>query len=1119
MKKLLHQLLLVFLMAVCYQGVSAQEKKMVSGTVKDSDGVPVIAANILEKGTSNGVVSDEKGAFKISVAPNAVLLISSVGLKPQEVKTDNSGVVNVQLQTATNELEGIVVTALGIKRQNKTLGYSVSKIDGAQLARTNTINPIAALQGKVAGVNINLTGAAGVQSSPSIIIRGATSLSRNNQPIFVIDGNVLENNVQDADGVDSGSQLKNLNPDDYESITVLKGAAATSIYGSRGANGAIIITTKRGKLSTGLGVEYNFTSQIQNIYQNGLALQDVYGSGSAYFREGNFDAAGNQVKTSYSFGPRMDGSLHPAIHDNTKMVPYSPQPNNWKTFYQDGFYKNHNIAITGGSEKITYRFSYSNMKNDGVLPNNAVNRNNFDFRTTGQINKTFSTEVGVSYAMTDAKNFYGQGRYYWDTGQNLGFLTYYSVPRNTDLADWKANYRNADGSMKSYGYGQWDNVINGAFNRFDNRNNTNHERSLLANFLLKAQLLPWVDVSAKASINNYKTQYENKEYGGGAFGSGGYFGVGGNYSSSYNYLFTAHANKKAMNGDLDIDFRILNEYYGDGKSESYGSSTRGGLTVPGLFTLSNSVENIKDNTNYGYRRPTNKTIGLAGILNLGYKDFLDLELTGRNDWLSTLTYPKAVTAGENNYTVFYPSANLSWIFSNQFKENMPSWMSFGKLRASVARVGKGTGAYQTGFGTYWQSPIIDANGNSVTVAGQNDAGVLPNLDLKPEIQQSIEFGTNLSFFKNFVDLDVSVYKTNMFNQIMTIGGAIETGYTQRRINAGNIQNKGIEVELNFHPIAKKDIKLDLGFIYSSNRGKIIKFDGVTKDFTLMGGYNGVEVHAYEGGEFGVMIPTAGWASYAYDEKTGLPLLQVGDKYVGNGASFQEYSWSSPTDDVARKSKLGNVQPKFLGGFNSTFRYKNLSLFVQLDTRVGGVAYSEAYNYGMQRGNLLNSLKYRDQEHGGVKRVDSYTGKEVYDGAIPDAIFDKDQVSPITGVSIAGMTFKDAYAKGLVEPWKAGSYYLNSFGWGTNVQGATSEVSWVMFREVSLSCNIPNQYLKKLNINSARIGLTGRNLGYLYNNLVGGQNPESLQSNDPFKPVITGGVPFSRNFSFSLNLTF
>ncbi|MEO9022829.1 MAG: SusC/RagA family TonB-linked outer membrane protein [Ginsengibacter sp.] len=1125
MKKLTRKLLLCSIFCFCAIITFAQQRT-VTGTIKDNNGAPVVNASVIVKGTTSGVATDANGHFSISVnSSDAVLVISSVNYKSKEVAVRQSNNLSIIMEGDNAAMQEVVVTALGITQKNRNLGYSVSTIKGEEIDRTNTVNPITALQGKVAGVNINVMGAAGIQTSPSIQIRGASVLGNtpgqaNNQPIFVIDGNVITNNLQDADGVDPGSQLKNLNPDDYESITVLKGAAATSIYGSRGLNGAVVITTKKGKKGSGFGIDFTSTYQTTHVYKAPMALQNTYGRGSWATREGNFAPDGTQANTGFSFGPQMDGSMHPAVYDNTKMVPYSPQPDNWKVFYQDGKYVNNNLALSGASDKFHYRMSYTNNNSDGILPKNGLKRNSIDINVGGDINKVFSTELGISYANTVTSNFFGQGRYYYSGGQNLAFNTYY-MPRNIDMASWYASYRNPDNTINSASlYGNLPNVT-AAFSRFDKDNFKRNENSVLAYLQLKAQVTPWLDLSGKANINYLKIFSEEKDKGNNINNTGGYYSSGGSYTTDYDLLFMAHATTRTMHDNLGIDFRIINEIYGNRLGENYGSNTNGGLSVPNQFFLLNSVLSIQNNNYYKNSYPSTLTYGLGGILSFNYKDFLNVEFTGRNDWLSTLAYPAGVL-GANNFSVFYPSVNTSYSFYDNFKSSMPDWLSSGRLRGSLAYVGNAgvAGAYATGNG-YSPNTMIGQNGNSVGIATGFNADVKPNLNLKPQHQRAIEFGTNFSVFKDLINVDFAWYKNNTFNQLLNLPGVLETGYSKLFINAGNIQNKGYELLVTVTPIRKKDWSLDFSVNMASNHSKIVKFGNGIKEWELSGGYDGANVYAYEGGAFGVLTAET-WAASKIDPKTGYPIIEIQDSASStNPASkyaYATYGYVAAPDSL-RRVKIGNVEPKFTGGVSANLRYKNFTLFAQVDGRFGGYVYSEAYNYAMAQGTLEASLKYRDKAHGGVERIDSYTGQTRYDGAVINGVFDQGQVSP-NGTDISGMTFKQAYDKGLVGPMKAAYYYVNYFGWGTNINnnGSASKNSWVMFRELTIGYRVPTAIANKIHLRGARINLTARNIGYLYKTLSDDQNPESLQSNDPFRPYITGGVPFSRNYAVTLNIS-
>ena len=1097
----------------------------VSGKVSDSTGMGIPNVSVKVQGNTTGAITNNEGGFTLRAPQGSTLEFTYVGFLPEYAEVRGDDFINVVLipttESAGNE---VVVTALGIRRLDKNLGYAATTVGGEEIARTNTVNPIAGLQGKVAGLNINVMGAAGVQTTPSILLRGAKSLTGNNQPIFVIDGVVVSSNVVGADALDNGSQLLNLNPDDYESISVLKGAAATSVYGSRGANGAIVITTKRGKLGTGLGISATSTYQTENIYANTIGLQDKYGMGSWLTREGNFAPDGTQVLTSYSWGAEMDGRMVPALWDNTVQVPYSPQPDNWRTFYQNGRFINNNVAIDGGSEKATYRLSYTNTINDGVLPNNGLRRNTWDFKTTGVLNKVFSFDGGLTYSNTKMQNFYNQSRWFWTSGQNLGFLTYYAVPRNADLAQWYQNYRNPDYSMRNYNYSLWTDQVNAAFNRFDNLSTIKNDNSLLAFAQLKAQITPKIDLTGRANLNYYKTFTETQEKGGGALHSGGAYGLNGNYNYSYNYIFTGHYTDKFMNEDLGLDLIIGNEIYGNDRTESYGSSTNGGLIVPDMFTLNNSVNDRfnRDHIWYGYAPGNNRVVGLYAIANLNYRNFLNLELTARNDWLSSLVYPASVPEGQNNYTVFYPSANLSWIFSEQFKNSMPEWLSFGRLRASVSEVGNGTQPFATSFNTYTQGSVLDMNGNTVITADLQNSSVLPNYNVKPEIQRSMEVGANVGLFRDRINFDIAYYRTNTFNQILRIPYVSETGYSNRLINAGNIANRGVEFLINATPVRNKDLRWDVSLNFAHNRGKIIEFYPGITGYQMMGNYDGVEVWAYEGGDYGVM-QTSRTNYRERDPQTGFPIIEVGSRYVDNNAftknNIQDYNWIYQENDPDNpRHTYGKVEPDLIGGFNTTLRWKSFTFFAQLDGRLGGYTYSQSLNYSMQRGIAEMSLRWRDQENGGVKRTDSYTGQERYNGMIPDAVFAEGQVSPITGVNIGGMTFQQAYDQGLVEPWTSSLYHLSTYGWGASDNESTTELSWLMLRELSLAYSLPSNFLNRFYVKNASLRFSARNIGYLYNSLPSGQNPANLQSNNPFMPVMTGGIPFSRNFAVTLMIS-
>lgn len=1119
----------------------------ITGKVTDDLNLTLPGVTVRVKGTSVVAITDVNGAFHITVPDkNAVLVFTFVGFTTKEVSVGESININVKLAPASNGLNEVTVTSFGIKKKTNDLGYSTTTVAGDELDRTNTVNPITALQGKVAGAVISTPGTAGIQTSPFIQIRGANTIGGNNQPIFVIDGNVLQNNLSAPDGADGGSQLKNLNPDDYESITVLKGAAATALYGSRGINGAVVINTKSGKAGKGLGVEFNSTYQTTDVYAPFMKLQNEFGQGAYNVREGNFAPDGTQAVTNYSFGPAYDGSMHPAIWDPSIMVPYVAQPDNWKTFYQTPLYVNNNLTLSGGGDNSTYRISYSNAKANGLLPNNGLDRNSLTLKYAGKINKVFSTELGVTYANTLTKNYYDQSRYAYGGGQNLGFDTYY-LPRNTDFSAWHADYRNADNSLKNEPIdGATGNWIPNAFTNIDKNNYQNSENLVLGYLKLMAQVNPWLDFSAQGDVNYYSQYGQTENYGNNAQNTGGKYAISGSTTTNYELLLMGHAVKKLLHDDLNIDFRVLNDYYGNRLGQNYSASTDGGLIVPNEFSIANSINNpvysvsvdpttglIKNNGDVYYASiPQNQfTMGAGFDISLNYKKYFNLEITGRNDWISTLTYPTSVIGGANNYSIFYPSANFAWSFYDEYKDSMPSWLSSGRFRASWAEVGNAgiAGPYSTNNG-YGGSTVLNQAGQTVPVVSQINGYVQPNLDLKPQVKREIELGANLSFFKNLITLDFDVYKSNTFNQLLHTDGVPETGYSEYYLNVGNIQNEGFEMLLDVNPINRnnsKDWDLDFAINLAHNQSKVISLAPGLSSWDLGESYEAANVFAYVGGPLGVLTVNSGNA-FQIDHKTGYPIIMNTPRAVSPGSySYANYQYAyQPGGDQV---KLGKIEPNLTGGISTTLRYKSFSLFTQIDARFGGLIYSESYTYAMANGTPEASLQFRDQAHGGVARTDSYTGKTVYNGAVPNAVFAAGQTSLLKpGVNIGGMTFKQAYDEGLVESWYAPAYYDGGPGYdgtydwenGINSNGSVATDSWIMLREITLGYNVPSAFLRKVKvIKGLRVSLTARNLGYLYNSLPGGQNPESLQSNDPWNPYITGGVPFTRSYAVSLDIKF
>lgn len=1108
-----------------------QQKTTVTGIVTDPFG-PVAGASVVIAGTTEGTATDSNGRYSLAVEPGQRIKVSFLGYKTQEVVYSGQKTLNFTLKEDASEIQEVVVTALGITKQAKSVGYATTKVSTDEILRTNTINPINALQGKVAGLNIQAVGASGVTSSSSITIRGAKSIDKNNSPIFVVDGMILQEPLKgNLDGTDWGSQLKNLNPADYESVTVLKGAAATALYGSRGANGAIVIVSKGGKYGKqGLGVEISQTLETINIYKSPIELQNVYGAGSPNNGfEGGFLADGSLQKTTRSFGPKMEGQLIDQYFLRGEKTPFVAQPDNWKALYDAGLNSTTNVAINGGGEKTSFRISYSYTDNNGVFKGNNFQRNSVSFRTNSQLNNVFSVEAGMNYAFSRAKNGASQGG--WDWNNNLSMLTTYYMPRNMDLATYESVYRDPEthavetdspfGAIRSY-----------LHNR-DMNLRERSEQSMLANLTIRAQVLPWLEASVKANYNFYGISTQTRTYGTGInygpSGSGSY-ARGGSNSGSYNFLGMVRGNHTFLNDELTLDAFIASEIYGNTESHGWSKSTNGGLVTPGFFAFSNSVNTIIPEYNYTPRN--NKTVGLSGIINLGWRDQLFLELTGRNDWMSTMTYPSYMIGVSNNYSVFYPSANASWIANETLK--LPVWISMAKLRASISRVGMGTAPYNTtkGYGVFNQTTIFDPDRNSVLVATPN-LGTVQNKNLKPEVQQSIEIGADIRLFNENLNFDFAWYKTNTFNQIMSLPSVAESGANSILVNAGNIQNRGVEFSVDGTPIRTRDFRWTIGGNVTRNRGKIKKLHEDIKEWQLMGQYDGgPEIWAYEGGDFGVITTpynsTTGGGIYRFnneadasDPRNGKPVISYwGSAGSPNPVKVFGYVMDAEKGEKDRKV-IGKVEPDFLASINTSFSYRDFDFYAQVDGRFGGNFYSNAYKYASSMGSLKSSLYGRDKEHGGLPRV-NYKGETVYDGIMLDAVFDEGTVvkgKSGADVDLSGMMYKDAIDQDLIDPMMATAFYMYNMGWGMPSELGIQDNTWISLREISVGYRLPEKVLNKIKLQYLRVGVTARNLCFLYSKLTDGLNPDAISSNNPLTPMDIGGVPFSRTFSFTLNLKF
>lgn len=1010
----------------------------------------------------------------------------------------------------SRDLEQVVVTALGITRAQKKLGYAISKVDAKDINESGVTNPMAALQGKVPGVFVNV-GSGGPQSSSRILIRGNTSLGPNNQPLIVVDGVIMDNGTTGADpwgdAYDFGNEMKNLNTEAFESISILRGAAASALYGSRASNGVIVFTSKKGRKGTGIGIKVSSDITTETAYA-GPKLQNEYGGGlSTVFSK---DSNGNRIiDPQYggwlSYGPKFDGQ--PIKDLDGRIIPWSPKKNNFLDLYQTGINRNHVLELSGGTEKSSFIFSYNNNEVTGILPNNKFEKNAFYFRATHEFSKFLKMDASINYVKTYSANPVPQG----GNGSPL-FWFLYSLPRQFDTDYWKNNYLDPiNGGIRRNTADPYS-ITSQLFNIYQN-NREQNENNYIGRVELRSEVTKWLNLTFSANFNNLDVVNEAKILGSDPKFAGGKYSIAQGKKQQYNFKFLADAHFD-LTKDLTLAAFLGAEEWRS-KYKEITNVTDGGLRIPGVFELYNSVNPGKIYTNYtdGYMSP--KIIrSVYAFANLAWKNQLFLDITGRNDWSSTLAYPNRT--GKTNY--FYPSFTGAWIFSDTFKTS--KWLSFGKLRVALAWTGRDTSPYNTSSGLFYNygDNYVSPNGSNIPLVGFNSRN-LANLNLKNELTRSIELGLNLAFLKNRIELDATVYQNNTTNQILSLATPVESGVASQQINAGEIRNRGIELALSGKPIYNDRFKWNSTITFSKNVDKVLSLAPGVQEFNLEGAM-GTDVRsvAIPGQEYGIIMTKYGYARYQAldangnkinDPKNGMPVLNSSGFYVRSD-SYQNQGYV----------RVGKIAPDFLSSFRNTFTYKNLSLDVLIDARVGGDFLSATYNYGVQSGVLASTLYGRDPNNGGIAFKDASGVDRV--GVIPNGVFGQNTViKDLNGVqrNVGGMTYQEVYNNGWIRPVRTELYYYYSASWGTGIrEQAVLKDTWVALRQVQLTYSFPKSLLAHTGLTSLRASLVARNLFYIYNELPSNINPDGLYNNRSGSAFEYGGAPFTRYVGFHIDFT-
>lgn len=1108
----------------------------VTGVVTDSKGEPLPGVNIVIEGTTIGAVTDMNGRYSLKVpGESSVLVFSYIGFLTEKVEVGSRRTIDLKMVEDVQNLQEVVVTALGIKRETKKLGYAVTEVKGEDVAKANTVNPIASLQGKAAGLSIGGSDG-GLFGAYKIGIRGVSTLKNNNQPIFVVDGVILNNEISgdsewSSSSNDWGNQLKNLNPDDFESVSILKGSASTALYGSRGLNGAVIITTKNAKKSKGLGVSISQTTGMDYVYRT-PDFQNDFGIGglAGYIDYGKKDANGSfyafDTKQFYyktidgaevasiqdhpwgglSWGPRFDG--RPILDYDGKMTTWRSYEDNMKDAYNIGFNTNTNVTVTGGNETTNFYFSESYQKRTGIYPGNTFARNSILLKGAHQLSKRISVEGSVNYVQSSPENPAGDlGQFFFDGTFERSYNTkYYKDKYTADHGGVPSNsYNDALGSVP--GTSVWFGI--------NNNHSRKTERNIRPILKVTAEVAPWLRLTAEGNMNIYSVEEEVKDLGQGYKNEGGYYRLGHSNLQQQTGKFIADLHKTF--GNISQNLIIGGEYFHT-KNTFTRSWTDGGFIVPGEFFLNNSKKKIQTEGGVNGEKVLSS---FYFLYNTGWKEQLFIDITGRNDWSSALVYAN----GKGTYSYFYPSVSASWLFNQTLQ--LPSWVSFGKVRLSWAQVGNDTNPYTINSG-YNVGQLLSGN-DYIYTNSYNRMLIDPNL--RPERKTSYEVGADIRFFSNRLGLDLTLYKENTRDQIVDIPAPLESGASGQLINAGNIENRGIEIALNTTPVSTQNFRWDLNFIYTKNQNKIISLHEDVGEYKKLEGdpaYGNYRIGsvAYIGGEYGVLLSDALPEIYQALDAQGNKIDHPnnGKKVlIWNGVRKGAYYKRS-----GKIQKVGTMLPDLEGSVSNNFTFKNISLNVLVDMRFGGKIASYSNRYGTAYGYLKNSLYARDAANGGETWTSQYNeskGQSFDDGVIPDGVFATGtMVTTPTGesVNVGGMSYLEAYNKGYVEPTHASYWTYRNYSWGTGIvdDSWVSEVNYVALRHVSIGYNVPQKFASKLRLNNVYVGVDGHNLGYLYNSLPNHLNPESTRGNSSsysyFERVLS---PYVASYTFTVKLNF
>lgn len=1019
---------------------SAFAQFSVRGTVSDTEGAPVMGATVLEKGTTNGTITDLNGKYSLQVKnSSAVLTFSYVGMTTLEIPVAGKAQVNVTLSTSAVAIDEVVVTALGISREKKTLGYALQEIKGESLLEARETNIANALSGKVTGLQV-IRSSNGPAGSSKLVLRGYSSLTGDNQPLIVVDGIPVENFTGASNNdywnpsTDMGNGLSDINPEDIESMSVLKGASAAALYGSRAGNGVILITTKSGKKREGLGVTLSSSIGFEQILTT-PEMQSSFGQGA----DGIFDN-----RSSSSWGPQITGQSVTKWDGSASTLQAF---NNVQNFFKTGLNLNNNVSFQQQINNTSIYTSLTRTDDQSMIPGAKLTRTNLMTRALAKLGQSqkWTLDTKVQYIQSKAHNRPLSGH-----NSSNSFRTMYLLPVSMDIRDF-ATPVNDLGTMVWYGGGQ---QVNPYWSELYNLNDDSRDRFIFYGSL-RYDISDWLKAEVKGGADMYTNNTESKQYGGSPLGATGRYSMGKNTFAETNYSALITAQKDNLFGKIGGMATIGGNLMKQLSSGISGSS--GELEVPNLFSLNNG----KNNPSVGESFSTKKINSVYGMLQLNYDGYLFLEGTFRNDWSSSL-------AAENR-SYFYPSVNASWVITDMLNkmDKQTNWLSYGKVRASYAMVGNDLPPYQL-YNTYWIGK--DPLGN--TTAGLGNT--LYDKNVLSELIKSLEFGADIRFFNNRLGFDFTWYKSNATRQLINLPMDPLSGFSSKKINAGNIQNKGIELTVNASIIepAKQSFGWDIQVNYSKNNNTIEElYDDI--DVYALGGFDNLQILAHVGGEYG--------------EIWGTTYKRVEDK---NSPYFGKMILTAdglPQGNTEKK-KIGSQVPDALVGVTNTFSYKGLALSFLIDGRFGGEMFSTT-NQAMQAAGTAAVTA-----PGGVRN---------------DMTLD--------GVIASGTDFiPNTKSITTQQYWATVTGATGNLGIGeANIYDATN----IRLRTLQLTYDLPSKLLANTILQRVKVGFSANNL-WLISSHMNGVDPESTFATGTNAVGFENTAPpTSRTYLFNITLGF